>query len=238
MLLWKAAAAAPVPHEVRGGLLSPTQVVLSFDDGPNDETSPVLLDVLRRHDVQALFFHVGVNIRKRSLMRRFMREGHCVGVHTMRHAHLTRMPIEGAKREIDESVQTFRNVTGERPYFFRPPYGESSDAISRFVEERGMVSFLWDIDSSDWRVHDNLSTSIGSRLHRKGTHGILLLHEYAWTTEQAEGIVQSVRSHGYQIVHPVELLSHDQVSRLRAEACPSDVQEWCKYAPRREKVEL
>ena len=50
--------------------------------------------------------------------------------------------------------------------------------------------------------------------------------------------MQSVRSHGYQIVHPVELLSHDQVSRLRAEACPSDVQEWCKYAPRREKVEL
>ena len=221
--------------QMHGNLLSKRQVVLSFDDGPNNDTSPMLLDVLRRHGISALFFHVGVNINERKLMHRFMQEGHCVGVHTMHHAHLTTLSLADAKREIDDAVQVFHNVTGEHPYFFRPPYGEISGQLIEYTNLSGMASFKWDYDSSDWKIHHDLASQIGGKLH---THGILLLHEYPWTTEQAESIIQTIMSHGFDIVHPLELFDHAQLNDLHRHACPSDVQKWCDYIPHREKLEL
>ena len=233
-VLAASALAAPVVP-LHGNLLDKRQVVLSFDDGPNNATSPILLDVLARHGLHALFFHVGVNIDNPSLMRRFMRAGHCVGVHTMHHAHLTKLSARDAEQEIDDCVDAFRNVTGERPFFFRPPYGETSSALTRIVAERGMASFMWDFDSSDWMVHHALAKRIGAQLHR---HGILLMHEYQWTTDELEQIVQTIAAHGFEIVHPIELFDRAQLLELRREACPSNVQAWCDYRPMREKLEL
>jgi len=221
---------------VKGHLLQPHQVVLSFDDGPNDNTSPVLLDVLKRNGIKALFFHVGVNLQNVTLMRRFLTEGHCTGVHTMRHKHLPLIGAMEAEQEIDESIQAFQNVTqGEYPRFFRPPYGETNRKITQFVQRREMISFLWDLDSSDWRVHSHLAAQIGGHIH---SHGIILMHEYPWTTEELQKIVDTIREHGFEIVHPLELLAIEDLEQLKAHACPSDTQRWCEYTTAREKHEL
>ena len=90
-----------------------------------------------------------------------------------------------------------------------------------------MASFMWDFDSSDWKVHHALAKRIGAQLHR---HGILLMHEYQWTTDELEQIVQTIAAHGFEIVQ--------QLLELRREACPSNVQAWCDYRPMREKLEL
>lgn len=225
-------AAFPV---LRGGLLEKNQIVLSFDDGPNSETSPILLDVLQRNKIKALFFHVGVNIQSPVLMQRFLTEGHCVGVHTMSHAHLTSIPLQDAHRQIDESIAVFQNITHSYPRFFRPPYGEVSTKLAEYIHERGMISFMWDFDSADWRVHSDLASRIGAQIHR---HGIVLLHEYEWTTTQSQQIIDSIRAHGFEIVHPLELLSAKDINALKSEACPSDVQSWCSYQSTQEKYEL
>lgn len=221
--------------QIRGGLLQQRQVVLSFDDGPNDVTSPLLLDVLAANGVKALFFHVGVNINNPALMRRFLSEGHCVGVHTMGHAHLTSLSREDAHLQIDDSIQRFQNVTGSYPRFFRPPYGEVNAEITQYIHDKGMVSYMWDFDSNDWQVHSDLAARIGGRLH---SHGIVLMHEYTWTTDEVQQIIDAIRDHGFEIVHPLELLSAEDTESLKAVACPSSLQAWCRYTTSNEEREL
>ena len=222
--------------QLRGGHLKQNQVVLSFDDGPNNVTSPILLDVLSANHIHALFFHVGVNIDNPDLMDRFVREGHCTGVHTMGHPHLTSLSSEQAHVEIDESVRIFQRVAHTYPRFFRAPYGEINSELTRYVHDRGMISVLWDVDSSDWRVHHDLASRIGARVH---AHGIILLHEYTWTTNELQQIVDTIRADGLEIVHPLELLSPADLESLRSVECSSStVQAWCRYTASHEKREL
>ena len=94
---------------------------------------------------------------------------------------------------------------------------------------------MWDFDSVDWKVHSDLATRIGGRIH---SHGIILMHEYAWTTNELQQIVDAIREHGFEIVHPLELLSTEDIESLKSAACPSDVQTWCNYMSSHEKHEL
>ena len=98
-----------------------------------------------------------------------------------------------------------------------------------------MISFMWDFDSTDWKVHTELAESIGVRIQN---HGIILLHEYKWTTAELQHIIDTVRAHNFEIVHPLELLTTEDIYRLRSAACPSDVQTWCSYRAAHEKHEL
>ena len=123
-------------------------VYLTFDDGPGSDT-PKFLDLLASHDIKATFFVTGRSaLNFPDLTRRVADEGHAIGNHTYDHSWLTRTdPSDQLARGQDALGSTL----GTEPTCYRPPYGATNDHVRSVGTELGMVEWLWDLDTEDWR---------------------------------------------------------------------------------------
>jgi peptidoglycan/xylan/chitin deacetylase (PgdA/CDA1 family) len=126
-------------------------MVLTFDDGPHPRYTPQILDTLREYDVRATFFVCGeMAVEYRHLLARMADEGHLVGNHTWSHPLLTRMGRAGIRSEMTRTSKVIRNAYGERPLWFRAPYGAWNRAAFRLGSELGMEPLAWTLDTRDW----------------------------------------------------------------------------------------
>ena len=97
---------------------------LTFDDGPNEQHTPAILDLLDRHAVKATFFIVGREAQSRPLLvRRLVASGHELGNHTMIHPRMDLLSDRGRDIEIDGMECLLERFDGRRSHLFRPPYG-------------------------------------------------------------------------------------------------------------------
>lgn len=136
-------------------------IAFTFDDGPNWETTPRLLDELSRRHLRATFVtghrmdgDGDVAQRNRAVLLREWRAGHLVGNHTYHHDLMDTMSAETLRFEIDRTETLVRGVIGQRPFLFRAPYGATNHprAVSE-VFSRGYTPVFWAMDSNDWRVN-------------------------------------------------------------------------------------
>jgi peptidoglycan/xylan/chitin deacetylase (PgdA/CDA1 family) len=154
------------------------RVALTFDDGPDPEATPAVLDLLDRHRARATFFCVGERVaRHPELAAEIVRRGHLVENHS--HRHLRRFSLLGpgaVAREIDRAQAAIAAATGRLPRFFRPPAGLRNVFLEPLLARRGLWLASWrrrgfDTVSSDPR-----------RVARALTRGlepgdVLLLHD-------------------------------------------------------------
>ncbi len=161
----------------------PSQVALTFDDGPNDAATPELLEVLARHGVRATFFAIGDFARARpEIVRQVVAAGHLLGNHTMDHPRLSTQTAARVRRELAECNAALEEITGAAVKFFRPPYGARRPAVLRVARELGLVPVLWNVTGHDWepigveRILGNLESGI-ARNRRRGRGSNLLLHD-------------------------------------------------------------
>ena len=216
--------------------LAAKHVVVSFDDGPNNTTTPKLLDTLRANQVRATFFVVGVNVDNADLMRRMLHDGHVLGSHTFGHAHMTRVSVQAMHDEIFKTEDRFQRYVGDRPWFFRAPYGELSADVIAFLEGRHYQIIGWDDDTVDWQkskpaqvVHAAVSLLKG---HETGA--IMLMHEYVWTTEAQKTLLPEVYAAGWRFADPLDMLTEVQLAGLKNASCFAGVcarfaltRRWC-----------
>lgn len=165
-------------------------VHFTFDDGPRPSTTRRLLDQLDRYGIKATFFIVGRQLdgrrhaEERALLQEMAERGHTLGSHTFDHARLTSLSDEEIEAEIDRTEAGFRQVFGERPWLFRPPYGAHNAHIDRMLARRGYTEMLWNLSSMDTvtRDPDEMLTSFRAQLdrqerHPRGPGGIILVHD-------------------------------------------------------------
>ncbi|NUT51191.1 MAG: polysaccharide deacetylase family protein, partial [Saccharothrix sp.] len=134
-------------------------VVLTFDDGPDPEWTPRVLDVLRRHDVKATFFVTGVAAaRYPDLVERMAAEGHEVGLHTFTHVDLGTVGETRTALELGQTQLVVAAATGRASTLVRPPYSASPDALDDedlaavdTVVGSGHLVLLSTHDTEDWR---------------------------------------------------------------------------------------
>ena len=127
------------------------KVALTFDDGPGSSTER-LLDELQKRNVRATFFVVGEKVEEYpDTLRRMKEEGHIIGNHTYSHIQLTGVSCESAIEEVQKNSRVIEEITGERPLFLRPPYGECT---KKMKEQLDMFVVLWDVDPLDWSVQN------------------------------------------------------------------------------------
>jgi peptidoglycan-N-acetylglucosamine deacetylase len=152
-------------------------VALTFDDGPDGEGTPAVLDALADLGWTATFFMLGTQVRRHpDVARAVVAAGHEIAVHGDEHRnHLMRTP-GWVRRDLGRATATVHTVTGVRPVWFRPPYGVLSGGSLRAAAELDLTPVLWTTWGRDWepttpqRVLDRLCT-------RLGPGGTLLLHD-------------------------------------------------------------
>ena len=107
---------------------SKNELALTFDDGPDPQWTPKILDVLKREHVPATFFLIGIQAEKfGSLTQRIYREGHEIGNHTFTHPDISSIGSRYMKVELNLTEQLFASRLGIRTILFRPPYSVDAE---------------------------------------------------------------------------------------------------------------
>lgn len=192
---------------------SKKEIALSFDDGPDNRFTPMVLDTLKRLDVKATFFLIGQRVELRpAVVRRIAAEGHAYGNHTYSHANLTKLQPTEIRREVESCDKAIANVTGKRTRLFRPPYGALTPTVVRELIELGYKIIYWNVDSLDWM---GLSTEqvTANILAHTGPGDIVLQHAAGGRGEDLSGsvhaipfVVNTLRKQGYKLLTVPELL--------------------------------
>lgn len=149
-------------------------MVLTFDDGPDPRYTPHILDTLAKYDVRATFFVCGeMAVDNKELLARMSDEGHVVGNHTWTHPLLIRMRRASIQSEMERTSDVIEDAYGERPRWFRAPYGAWNRATFQLGAEMGMEPMAWTVDSLDWTTPG--TRTIVGRIEDGADPGVVIL---------------------------------------------------------------
>src|SRR5437870_565340 len=160
------------------------EVALTFDDGPDPEWTPKILDVLKAAKVKAAFFLVGVNAeRYPNLVRRIVAEGHEIGNHTYYHPNLALCWPEHVRLELNATQLLLETITGRSTTLFRPPYAADTQPSQlseltplQIAQDLDYLVVLENIDPQDWaRPGADIILQRVKQQRRDGS--IILLHD-------------------------------------------------------------
>lgn len=181
-------------------------LALTFDDGPHPEHTPALLEVLRRHGVQATFFVVGENATAfPGLLHDIAADGHVIGNHTFSHRQLTRLRTADIEAELGRTSDLIDRVLGVPPAWCRAPYGDWHGPSLEVCARLGMEPMGWSIDTRDWARPG--TTSIVRAVTGQATPGaIVLQHDgggpRAQTVAAVDRYLPTLLARGYTCVRP------------------------------------
>ena len=211
------------------------EVVFTFDDGPDERFTSRILDALKAHHVQAIFFWVGRRVLhdrpmdqvRKALVARAVREGHLVGNHTVHHAHLCLAPFSEAEREIDQNRELLEAAAHMPIVLFRVPYGARCKNVEHLLGDRQLQHLHWDIDPHEWDGLSSAGTAahVIGRLKKLEGRAVLLMHDTHGVSARALPIIldwidkenRSRRASGHRpirIVSGAELVEERYASEL------------------------
>ena len=168
-------------HQGAGG---EHQVAITFDDGPDPQWTPKILDILKAANAKAAFFLVGVNAEKYpGLVRRIVNEGHEIGNHTYYHPNLALAWPEHVRLELNATQLLLETITGRATTLFRPPYAADTQPSQiselmplQIAQELNYLVVLENIDPQDWAKPG--ADIIVQRVKQQRRDGsIILLHD-------------------------------------------------------------
>ncbi|MGN1137480.1 MAG: polysaccharide deacetylase family protein [Oscillospiraceae bacterium] len=121
---------------------------LTFDDGPNTDTTPLVLEKLRKYGITATFFIVGNNIDEKSeqVVKEASEMGCEICNHSRTHSAMPELSAEDIRAEIEFTSGEIERITGQKPKFFRPPY----IAVNSTMYENIDLTFIAGIGAEDW----------------------------------------------------------------------------------------
>lgn len=187
------------------------QIAITFDDGPDPEFTPLVLDLLKKHHIKAAFFLIGKQIEgNEALLLRMIDEGHIIGNHSFSHVnHFGFKSTKAVTEDLDKSAQIIENTTGKKPTLFRPPFGVSNPNIARAARILQYVVVGWSIRSLD-TLGKPADKTIKRVIQRLKPGAVILLHDnHERIVPILEGIMKKVEGEreGYKVVALDKLLN-------------------------------
>jgi peptidoglycan-N-acetylglucosamine deacetylase len=198
------------------GVRGSKQIVLTFDDGPNDPHTLKLLDVLAKHDARATFFMIGRYVQQRPDIARAVAEaGHVVGNHTFTHPLLIFESAAQTRAQMVDCRQALRDAIGEHSKLFRPPFGGRRPATLRIARELGLQTVMWNVKGFDWNAPP--AAVIEKKVARQMRGGdVILLHDgghralgadRAQTVIATDNLIRRYKDEGHAFVTVEEMLA-------------------------------
>lgn len=154
---------------------------LTFDDGPHSSYSAKVLANLQAHGFHATFFELAENASKLPHVSKSLKNaGMLMANHSYTHAQLPKLSAEKLKHEVVDSTETLTRVFGEKPKYFRCPYGSGLNVsrVRQMIADQGMIHVFWNVDTLDWQ--DKNPDSILARAKKQmklNKHGVILFHD-------------------------------------------------------------
>ncbi len=224
---WEKAYEAPVSDPICSGIVLPDRanfghhVALTFDDGPNLETTPKVLEVLKKHNAHAAFLLNGMRITSdahKKLLGEMHAAGHILGNHTQHHLNAVTLSTTKLKDEIESTDKILFDL-GLAPKYFRFPFGSSNCDTAKLARTYGYAITGWHVDSADWcfaagqgvckkstfkYVPDEFRSDMGGYVlsqveSTKG--GVVLFHDiHGNTANHLDVILGALEERGYSFV--------------------------------------
>ena len=186
------------------------KVAISFDAAWGADKTAGIMDIMDEHGVKGTFFLVGFWIDKYpDVVKSIAERGFEIGNHSANHPRMTQLSKEQLIKELNQVNEKIKELTGNTPKVFRPPFGDYNDLVVNTVREQNMHCIQWDVDSLDWK--DLSADEIYKRVVPKVKPGaIVLFHNAAKHTPEAlPKILDDLIAQGYEIVPISELIIKD-----------------------------
>ncbi|MEC0205753.1 polysaccharide deacetylase family protein [Paenibacillus lautus] len=181
-------------------------VLLTFDDGPKDETMiNQMIDTLDKHDAKAIFFVNGYRAKEHpELLKLIHDRGQIIGNHSWDHIDLKKESKQKVKEQIGDVQQIVKEATGSEPKFFRPPFGSGGDTVKEVALDHDLLFMTWSNGSLDWESKNKnkpeaVVSNVLEQLH-PGSN--ILMHELPWTVEALDTLLTKLEAKGYGFVDP------------------------------------
>lgn len=181
-------------------------VALTFDDGPNPEATPRILDVLARFEVPATFFILGRHARQwPALVRRVLDDGHLIANHGFAHQRLHLAGPARAWQDVRDGTLAISDACGVAPRHFRAPHGFRSPFVSRAAEQLHQRTVGWSLGVWD-SARPGAEAIVRRTLDGIQRGSIVLMHDgdgydphgdRLQTAEALERLIPALRDLGY-----------------------------------------
>ena len=205
----------------------PNEVALTFDDSPDPQWTPKILDILKAKHVHAAFMAIGSEAAEHiGLLQRIVREGNEIGNHTWTHPDISEISRRQLDLEVNLTERLFESKLGVQPLYFRPPYDideepdtDDEAAPAWRIQQDGLIIIGSKIDTNDWDENPRKTTpeiiqSVFNQLETMKTKpqfrgSVILMHDgggdRSETVASLGPLIDALRAHGYTIV-PVSAL--------------------------------
>jgi len=193
------------------------KIYLTFDDCPNNDNIPKIIETLKKHKATAAFFMTEAYIRRNpGIIRRIVEEGNLVCNHTAKHVAVTRLTFEEFKEQLSGVEDAYFDATGRNlPKYFRPPQGLFSERTLQYADELGYTTVFWSFRYEDWDVNNQPPPEAAYDLLMKETHPgeIALLHCQSATNV---GVLDSVmtaweeKGYSFGLISEIEIRQHSE----------------------------
>ena len=187
------------------------EVLITFDDGPNPNTTDIILKELNNQKIKTIFFCVGENLEKyESLAKEILSEGHEIGNHTFNHKRIYREK----RSEVITTIQKVQNIGREKLNYqikyFRPPYGNFDLRTTGILKQFNLQNVMWSLLTYDYKNDINIVKFAVSKYLENNS--IIVLHD---SNKSKEIIVDSIKiiieesnKKNYKIGKPSECLKY------------------------------
>jgi polysaccharide deacetylase family sporulation protein PdaB len=196
-------------------------IALTFDDGPDPDNTPQILELLKQYHAKATFFVLGSRVEQYpELAKREVLEGHELANHTYGHPGMIGISAEHLREELDKAQRSVQSVTGTTLKIFRPPGGVYNDTVVNTARTAGymVVMWSWNQDTRDWS-NPGVKRIVNRVISNAHNGGIVLFHDSGGARSQTvaalEQILPELKKRGYVFVTVSELLQIQQTFRMR-----------------------
>lgn len=231
----------PTKYVIRRYGYARGKVVLTFDDGPDPEFTPRILDILKKENVPASFFVVGSMVEKNiPILRRIYDEGYEIGNHTFFHPDISTISLDRVNLELNATRKLIESVTGHSTILFRPPFNADAEPqtlaeVIPVAESRkqSYITIGESIDPWDWQPGVTADSIIARTIRQKDNGSMILLHDAGGDTREETvkalpEIIHFFKKNGYKFTTIADVLG-----KTKADLMPVAKEEnssfWGKY---------